>query len=625
MRLKLVSLLIVLSGLSACSTTEKPSNTAENHSGQANTALSQLTDAQSMYQAALNRQGADKIQLLYTARDAAITEQRWSLLETICFELESTPSVDQIQNKLYIALAQEKQGKSDRALEQLQLLESQLTLPEHKAWHQYLTARVYASQGMPKQAMPYYFAASTISNENNFTVADLNKDLWASLTQLSSYALERFNRGSVVQQGWVNLALYHQVYLGAPVELHQAMNNWMRRYPGHPAAEVLPKKVTELVQVEPLNVNRLAVLIPLSGANERLGDALKAGVLAALDTHPLEQTLFIDESLSAAEISLKLSEFKADFVIGPLLKSNIEKLSTAQTLIDYPVMHLNSFEGERISQQHFFFALSPEHEIQQALERFLTAGYQKPMLLAPNNSNGQRLVEYFNQQWQRYSEVKPQVGFYAGKDDMPKTITGLLEVDQSKERIQVVKSLFKQEVESETRSRSDIDVIYILGDATETRLIKPYLDVNVSTFADRIPLYASSKSHSKQIDSTDKGDLEGLYFTELPWMLDGQIKQHNLRQQYERLWPENTDISQRLFAMAYDATSLLGDVKQLSMIQGKRFAGISGELSIETNGYVTRTLDWAQYKNKQIIAVELATEQPIPLFMQSATGINSAD
>ncbi|MCC9661501.1 penicillin-binding protein activator [Pseudoalteromonas sp. MB41] len=625
MRLKLVSLLIVLSGLSACSTTEKPSNTAENQSGQANTALSQLTDAQSMYQAALNRQGADKIQLLYTARDAAITEQRWSLLETICFELESTPSVDQIQNKLYIALAQEKQGKSDRALEQLQLLESQLTLPEHKAWHQYLTARVYASQGMPKQAMPYYFAASTISNENNFTVADLNKDLWASLTQLSSYALERFNRGSVVQQGWVNLALYHQVYLGAPVELHQAMNNWMRRYPGHPAAEVLPKKVTELVQVEPLNVNRLAVLIPLSGANERLGDALKAGVLAALDTHPLEQTLFIDESLSAAEISLKLSEFKADFVIGPLLKSNIEKLSTAQTLIDYPVMHLNSFEGERISQQHFFFALSPEHEIQQALERFLTAGYQKPMLLAPNNSNGQRLVEYFNQQWQRYSEVKTQVGFYAGKDDMPKTITGLLEVDQSKERIQVVKSLFKQEVESETRSRSDIDVIYILGDATETRLIKPYLDVNVSTFADRIPLYASSKSHSKQIDSTDKGDLEGLYFTELPWMLDGQIKQHNLRQQYERLWPENTDISQRLFAMAYDATSLLGDVKQLSMIQGKRFAGISGELSIETNGYVTRTLDWAQYKNKQIIAVELATEQPIPLFMQSATGINSAD
>ncbi|WP_405128193.1 penicillin-binding protein activator [Pseudoalteromonas sp. PB2-1] len=625
MRLKLVSLLIVLSGLSACSTTEKPSNSTENPSSQSSSALSQLTDAQSMYQTALNRQGADKIQLLYTARDAAISEERWSLLENICLELEATPSVDQIQNKLYIALAQEQQGKSDLALEQLRVLEPELSLPEHKAWHQYLTGRVYASQGLPKQAMPYYFAASTISNDNNFSVANLNQDLWHSLTQLSSYALERFNRGSVVQQGWVNLALYHQVYLGAPVELHQAMNNWMRRYPGHPAAEVLPKKVTELVQVEPLNVNRLAVLIPQSGANERLGDALKAGVLAALDNNPLEETLFIDESLSAAEIALKLSEFKADFVIGPLLKSNIEKLSTAQTLIDYPVMHLNTFDGERVSQQHFFFALNPEHEVQQALERFLTAGYQKPMLLAPNNSNGQRLVEYFNQQWQRYSEVKPQVGFYASKNDMPKTITGLLEVDQSKERIKVVKSLFRQEVESETRSRSDVDVIYILGDATETRLIKPYLDVNVSTFAERIPLYASSKSHSKQIDRTDKGDLDGLYFTELPWMLEGQIKQHNLRQQYERLWPENADINQRLFAMTYDATSMLGSVKQLSMVAGKRFNGISGELSIASNGHVTRSLDWAQYKNKQIIAVDLATEQPIPLFMQSASGISSAE
>ena len=625
MRLKLVSLLIVLSGLSACSTTEKPSNSTENPSSQSSSALSQLTDAQSMYQTALNRQGADKIQLLYTARDAAISEERWSLLENICLELEATPSVDQIQNKLYIALAQEQQGKSDLALEQLRALEPELSLPEHKAWHQYLTGRVYASQGLPKQAMPYYFAASTISNDNNFSVANLNQDLWHSLTQLSSYALERFNRGSVVQQGWVNLALYHQVYLGAPVELHQAMNNWMRRYPGHPAAEVLPKKVTELIEVEPLTVNRLAVLIPQSGVNERLGDALKAGVLAALDNNPLEETLFIDESLSAAEIALKLSEFKADFVIGPLLKSNIEKLSTAQTLIDYPVMHLNTFDGERVSQQHFFFALNPEHEVQQALEHFLTAGYQKPMLLAPNNSNGQRLVEYFNQQWQRYSEVKPQVGFYASKDDMPKTITGLLEVDQSKERIKVVKSLFRQEVESETRSRSDVDVIYILGDATETRLIKPYLDVNVSTFAERIPLYASSKSHSKQIDRTDKGDLDGLYFTELPWMLEGQIKQHNLRQQYERLWPENADINQRLFAMTYDATSMLGSVKQLSMVAGKRFNGISGELSIASNGHVTRSLDWAQYKNKQIIAVDLATEQPIPLFMQSASGISSAE
>ena len=65
-------------------------------------------------------------------------------------------------------------------------------------------------------------------------------------------------------------------------------------------------------------------------------------------------------------------------------------------------------------------------------------------------------------QWQRYSETAPQVGLYNNKADMPTTIVSLLEVDKSKERIATVKALFKQEVESETRSRRDIDVIYIL-------------------------------------------------------------------------------------------------------------------------------------------------------------------
>ncbi|WP_244390131.1 penicillin-binding protein activator [Pseudoalteromonas sp. KAN5] len=625
MRLKLVSLVIILSGLSACSTTEKPTKTTENLSSANSSSQIQATDAQSLYQLALNRQGVDQIQLLYSARDAAITEQQWPLLEQICTELERTPSVDQVQNKLYIAFAQKQQNKNTAALEILASLDNQLTQPEHFAWHQYLTASVYASQNLPKEAMEYFFRASETASKNNLTIPQLNHDLWHNLQQLSSYALERFNRGSVVQQGWVNLALYHQVYLGAPVELDQAINNWQRRYPGHPAIDVLPKKAAELIAITPLTIERLVVLLPQSGANQRLGDALKAGVLAALDNAAIDETIFIDEMLSPEELTVKLHEAQPSFVIGPLLKGNIDKFAASKTLLDYPVLHLNTADAERQSPQHYYFALNPEHEVQQALEHFLTVGYQKPMLLAPNNSTGQRLVDFFNVQWQRYSETTPEVGLYNDKKDMPTTIISLLEVDKSKERVASVKSLFKQEVESETRSRRDIDVIYILGDAMETRLIKPYLDVNVSTFADRIPLYASSKSHSKQIDSTDKGDLEGLYFTELPWMLSGQIADHSLRQQYNSLWPDQADISQRLFAMAYDSVAMLSNITQLSMIPGKRFNGLTGQLSITSDGQVNRHLDWAQYKDRQIQAVQLQTSAPMPLFMQSATTLSNSE
>ncbi len=618
MRLKLVSLLIILSGLSACSTTEKPTKNSDSINTSANALQNQATSADAIYKLALNRTGADKIQLLYSARDAAISEQSWPLLENICNELEQTPSVDKIQNRLYIAYVQKQQNKNDQALVILQSLDGQLKQPEHFAWHQYLTASIYASQNFPKRAAPYFFRASETANKNNIEIPALQSALWDNLTKLSSYALERFNRGSVIQQGWTNLALYHQVYANSGVELDQAINNWRRRYPGHPAVAILPEQDEALADLAPVNIERLAVLLPQSGANERLGDALKAGILAGLDKQTISDTVFIDENLATQVLSEQLSQFNPDFVIGPLLKANIDKLAQAKTLIDTPTLHLNTFDGERLSLQHYFFALSPEHEVQQALEHFLAKGYQKPMLLAPNNANGQRLVDYFNIQWQRYSETKPQIGFYNDNKDMPNTITSLLEVDKSKQRIKTVKSLFKQEVESETRSRSDIDAIYILGDAIETRLIKPYLDVNVSTFAQRIPLYASSKSHSKQIDRTDKGDLEGLYFTELPWMLNATVKQHNLRNQYNTLWPENADISQRLFAMAYDAVSVLSDIRQLSVMPGNKFTGLSGKLSVNTSGHIERTLDWAQYTNRRIKAVLLETKQPVPLFMQSA-------
>jgi outer membrane PBP1 activator LpoA protein len=612
-----------LSGLSACSTTEKPTKNSDSINTSANALQNQATSADAIYKLALNRTGADKIQLLYSARDAAISEQSWPLLENICNELEQTPSVDKIQNRLYIAYAQKQQNKNDQALVILQSLDGQLKQPEHFAWHQYLTASIYASQNFPKRAAPYFFRASETANKNNIEIPALQSALWDNLTKLSSYALERFNRGSVIQQGWTNLALYHQVYANSGVELDQAINNWRRRYPGHPAVAILPEQDEALADLAPVNIERLAVLLPQSGANERLGDALKAGILAGLDKQTINDTVFIDENLSTQVLSEQLSQFNPDFVIGPLLKANIDKLAQAKTLIDTPTLHLNTFDGERLSLQHYFFALNPEHEVQQALEHFLAKGYQKPMLLAPNNANGQRLVDYFNIQWQRYSETKPQIGFYNDNKDMPNTITSLLEVDKSKQRIKTVKSLFKQEVESETRSRSDIDAIYILGDAIETRLIKPYLDVNVSTFAQRIPLYASSKSHSKQIDRTDKGDLEGLYFTELPWMLNATVKQHNLRNQYNTLWPENADISQRLFAMAYDAVSVLSDIRQLSVMPGNKFTGLSGKLSVNTSGHIERTLDWAQYTNRRIKAVQLETKQPVPLFMQSANESNT--
>jgi len=617
-RLKVICLVIgILSGLSACSTTEKSSSQPLVVQNKPQTQAPEVLDAEGLLNKARTKEGASRIQLLYSARESAITEQNWPILEQACLALERNESVDYVQNKLYIALARTEQNNYGTALNILKALTSRLSLPEHKAWHQYLMGRIYASQGMPKKALTYYFQAADISFADNISVANLNDEIWQALQQLSSYALERFDKGTVIQRGWIKLAKYQQIYIGSGVQLHQALNNWQRRFVNHPATYILPKKVQNSVSLAPYHAKRIAVLLPQSGSSKRLGSALKNGFLAAMDHSEIEEITFIDEQLGLEDIEKQLAAQPFDFIIGPLLKDNIGKVSSSSAIQSTPTLHLNNSDTENLNPEQYFFALNPEHEVEQAMVHFLAQQYQKPMLLAPDTLSGLRLVNHFKNQWQKFSLIEPEVGLYTDSKDMAKVVANLLEVDASKSRIKTVKSLFRKEVESETRSRMDIDVIYILGDAIETRLLKPYLDVNVSTFADRIPLYASSRSYSKRMDHTDKGDLEGLYFTEQPWMLNKSVDSFNLRTQYNQLWPEQADIEQRLFAMAFDAVQLIPELKQLSKIPGKAYSGLTGRLSIKDNNTVERRLEWAQYKQKQIQLVQLNEQQPTPLFMQN--------
>nr|WP_194709943.1 penicillin-binding protein activator [Pseudoalteromonas sp. S16_S37] len=615
--MKIISLVIaILSGLSACSTTEKVPTANSKPQNQQSKHTLDYSDALALFEKAQSKSGANRIQLLYYARDAAISGKDWQLLEQICLALESKVSVDHVQNKLYIALARKNQQRASAALAILNSLEEQLSLPEHKAWHQYLTGSIYATEGLPNQALNYFFNAANISAQSNVTIANLNDDIWQALQQLSSFALEKLDSGSVIQQGWVKLAKYQLVYLGAGVQLHQALNNWQRRFVNHPASYLLPEEVATSVSLVPYDTKRLAILLPQSGSSERFGAALKNGFLAALDKHNIDEVFFIDEAQSTQEIEQAIARHQIDFVIGPLLKSNIDKLAGSEVLSALPTIYLNTPSQLNHNAQHYYFALNPEHEVEQALVHFLAKEYQKPMLLAPDNNSGHRLISHFQQQWQRFSETQPEVGFYTDSKNMAKVVANLLEVDESKQRISTIKSLFSKEVESETRSRGDIDVIYILGDTIETRLLKPYLDVNVSTFAERIPLYATSKSYSRRIDTTDKGDLEGLYFTEQPWMLPGAVQQNDLREKYLTLWPEQADIEQRLFAMAYDSLNLIPQIKQLARIPGKEFSGLTGQISIKRDNILTRTLSWAQYKQNKVRLVKLNETPPAPLYMR---------
>ena len=132
---KIALLVAILSGLSACSTSTNVTTTDRAKQIEP-TAVSAELSAAALFNKAQGASGISKIQLLYSARDAAISEQDWQTLEQVGLALEAKPSVDHIQNKLYIAFARKQLGKYESALILLKTLEGRLTTPQHQAWHQ---------------------------------------------------------------------------------------------------------------------------------------------------------------------------------------------------------------------------------------------------------------------------------------------------------------------------------------------------------------------------------------------------------------------------------------------------------------------------------------------------------
>jgi hypothetical protein len=615
-RFKLLGLTALFSLLLACSTTEKKT-TVDTLSEVPEEQTAPL-DAQALFQQALNQPESKQQALFIKAREVAIEQQNWPLVITLCEQLLKADNSEVVGHTLYLALAYTRQQQYQQALNTLVLVDENLSSPKHIFLQQEIYGDIYAAEALPDLASPYLIKASELAEEHNYNADNINQTLWQILNQMSVQQLEQFNTGSSIQRGWVSLALYTQLYIGDTTAMHSALNEWQNKYTNHPANAVLQENKPKMMSLTPISANKIALILPSNKSRQKtLSQAVISGILAASHAHPERELFFIDSASSIEEISLQLSEINPDFVIGPLLKNNIEKLKNANILDNYPAMYLNTTEVLLSSADHFSFALKPEHEVTQAVYHFINQEFKNPLIIAPGNRLGKRLATHFTQQWQQYAQDNPQLGFYATNRDMQKLVQELLEVNQSKARIKQIESIVDAKLHIETRSRSDIDAIYIIADATQARLLKPSFDVNISTFASRIPIYASSRSHDIKEDQSDKKDLAGMYFSEIPWMLPLTGDSQALREQFDLIWPDNSTLEQQLFAMGFDAVQLIPQLRQLKFIPGKALPGLTGSLSVNKSAHIERRLKWAQYKGSRTIAVGIDSSRPMPLFIKN--------
>jgi len=311
----------------------------------------------------------------------------------------------------------------------------------------------------------------------------------------------------------------------------------------------------------------------------------------------------INKHDSTLELSTESQVKPTDFITAIDSESAIEgylQSTNSANVVD--TLLLNIPANASLSKQHTVLSMRPEDEARQAAATLSRQHFQHPIVLSQKNIVSKRIAQAFVKQWQSITGDMIDVVYYDSGTQMQENIKSSLSVDISKTRIDKLKRRLNQSIKTQTRNRRDIDMIYLVGTPEQTRLVKPYIEVNISPFANIIPVFASSRSHSTQSDYSSNSDLRGLTFTEIPWLLTDE-QNTELATLSQQLWPIRSDGLSRLFAMGFDSYQLISKIPLMQQAPYLQHWGQTGVLKLDESNILTRSLLWGVYKNNKVVSI----------------------
>ncbi|MEZ9593497.1 penicillin-binding protein activator [Shewanella sp. 10N.261.52.F9] len=608
---KFISIAILSAVLFGCGTTSAPVKTEKTE-----VSLSSVTMASSQYLALAasekNKETRDKYVLL--AAHAFINEGNAGAadkaLKSIAHDITQKPEL--LAEHIYLsARVLEMTSTYDHALKTLNY-PNNWTLPNWQ-WVSYYQLKAHLYQ-LINQPIEQVRQLSLLSKYLPASQAhEVNDTIWRSLQPINEQTLLSFKDDSSnpIFAGWIQLAYIAKHYAVDPNDLVRHLGSWQQLNPNHPAAAKLPTDLEKALNTQPYQPKNIAVLLPLTGPRATIANTVKQGIIANyMATADDSVTLnFFDTATGAQAAYQQAVTAGAEFIIGPLLQSEVEQLQsmtpTATVLPTspsapiapvanktIPQLYLNHIDTFTTDPDKFFFALSPTDEAIDAAQRLYNDGITQPLLLVSNDAVGRRMAESFNKAWQTLTNEPAEIHYYDGGDKMKVTVQKALGVIDSKERIARIKAILTPKIEADFRSRRDIDAIYMISASKDLALLKPFIDVNFSVFAEPVPLYTTSRSRVEGNNRETAEELNNLTISDIPWLITPNTETRMVN----NLWPNWSNGRKRLFIMGYDALDLVGKLAQMRALPGYQFSGRSGLLSVQPDGTLNRQLSWGRYQ-----------------------------
>ncbi|MDO6620045.1 penicillin-binding protein activator [Shewanella sp. 6_MG-2023] len=521
------------------------------------------------------------------------------LLTSMKADLQSDLSIQ--AEYIYLSARVAENTSSDADALAILRYPSQWKLPQWQrvTYHQY-KARLFNQTKQPIDELRQLSLLSLYLPQQQ--AFEVNDTIWRTLQPLHEETIKSFmsDNSNPTFSGWLQLAYIAKHYAVDPSQLVRYLGEWQQTNPNHPGASKLPSDLEQALNAKPFKPQNIAVLLPLTGSRADVAEPIRQGLLASYMA-AIEDNVelnFFDTNLGVEQAYQAAIAAGAEFVIGPLLPSAVEELQALneQGLLTVPQLYLNQTDSFTPKNDQFYFSLSPAQEASDAAQKLYEDGITLPLLLVSNDSTGKRMAESFNKKWLELTEDNAEVHFYDRGDQMKLTVQEALGVKDSQARIARIKELIGNNIEADFRSRRDIDAIYMISAAKDLVLLKPFLDVNFSVFADPVALYTTSRSRLSGSSTQSAQELNNLMISDIPWLMGTNTETTMVK----KLWSSWNNSQKRLYIMGYDALDLVNRLAQMRAFPGYQFNGRSGALSVDENGVIERKLSWGKYQRGQL-------------------------
>ena len=314
----------------------------------------------------------------------------------------------------------------------------------------------------------------------------------------------------------------------------------------------------------PTSVNRVAALLPQSGALGSVGQEIYRGIEAARNSVANDtsvQLYDVNAGGAVAQYQRAVAD-GADVVVGPLDKESLAQLLAQPQVLTKPLLSLNYLTNSRnIPGALYQFGLLPEDEARQVAEATTARGLRTAIVMAPASSWGDRVAGAFRSAYQAKGGQVVNIQQYpdAASNAYMQNVQNALAATQGR-----------------------ASMVFLAASPSQARLMQPLLAAQ----APSLPVYATSHIFSGRTDPGKDADLDGIRYTEIPWVIES-LQNGSL----------NNSTFPRMFALGMDAMLIAKNLPSIGRNPNTQVNGKTGTIRVAGNRQIQRTLLFATFAN----------------------------